>query len=148
MMIVRDTREKEGHGWFFEESQYCEGTELKKLDSGDYSISGRESLVAIERKENIVEFAQNLTQDRFERELERMEQIAHPYVVLEFDFEDLVRYPHSAKLPPNIKQNIQISGQYLLRRLCELQLKYKTKFIFAGKFGKQFTESLFKRLNE
>jgi hypothetical protein len=148
MMIVRDTREKEGYGWFFEESQYCEGTQLKKLDSGDYSIAGRESVVAIERKESIVEFAQNLTQDRFERELERMEQIEHPYVVLEFRFEDLVQYPYSAQIPPNVKSNIKITGQYLLRRLCELQIKYKTKFIFAGKFGKQFAESLFKRFNE
>ena len=39
--IIRDTREKKGHGWWFDESSHCTGTEVKKLDVGDYSIKGR-----------------------------------------------------------------------------------------------------------
>ena len=55
--VIRDTREKKGHGWWFDESSHCTGTEVKKLDVGDYSIKGREEIVCIERKESVSEIA-------------------------------------------------------------------------------------------
>ena len=30
--IIRDTREKKGLGWWFDESSHCTGTEVKKLE--------------------------------------------------------------------------------------------------------------------
>ena len=49
--VIRDTREKEGHGWWFDENAYCIGTEKTKLDIGDYSIKDKEHILCIERKE-------------------------------------------------------------------------------------------------
>ena len=44
--VIRDTREKKGHGWFFEDDgSYCEGTSISKLDVGDYSIDGLEHML-------------------------------------------------------------------------------------------------------
>jgi len=36
--IIKDTREKDGHGWWFEENQYCSGTTKTKVNIGDYTI--------------------------------------------------------------------------------------------------------------
>ena len=57
--VIRDTREKEGHGWWYEEDAYCIGTEATKLDVGDYSIKDKEHILCIERKESISELAGN-----------------------------------------------------------------------------------------
>ena len=70
--IIKDTREKKGHGWWFEEDAYCIGTEVSKVDVGDYAIEGMEHLLCIERKESVSEFAGNCGEKRFHRELEKM----------------------------------------------------------------------------
>ena len=53
--VIRDTREKEGHGWWFDENAYCIGTEKTKLDIGDYSIKDKEHILCKERKESVSE---------------------------------------------------------------------------------------------
>ena len=63
--VIRDTREKEGHGWWFDENAYCIGTEKTKLDIGDYSIKDKEHILCIERKESVSELAGNCGEKRF-----------------------------------------------------------------------------------
>jgi hypothetical protein len=43
--VIRDSREKEGHGWWYDEDAYCIGTEITKLDIGDYSIKDKEHIL-------------------------------------------------------------------------------------------------------
>ena len=69
--VIKDTREQEG--WFFTQTTACDGMVREKLDTGDYSLRGYEELLAIERKGKISEFARNIVENRFERELERLE---------------------------------------------------------------------------
>ena len=47
--VIRDTREKDGHGWWFDEDAYCAGTETSKVDIGEYTIKDKELLLCIER---------------------------------------------------------------------------------------------------
>lgn len=149
-IVLRDTREKEGKGWQFSASKYCSGTRVQGLKTGDYTLLGYENLLCIERKGSIIEFANNLCQERFFNELERLEDFPYAFLVLEFSLKDLIDYPFSEGIPYSVRKKIKISGAFLLRKLCEIQLKYKTKIIFAGNktSSKEFAMSIFKRVVE
>ena len=43
--IIKDTREKKGHGWWYDENAYCSGTTVAKVDIGDYAIEGMEHIL-------------------------------------------------------------------------------------------------------
>ena len=85
--IIRDTREKEGYTFEPVETRYhtCKGMVTQKLDTGDYTLEGLEDKLCIERKSSVAEFAGNVGQDRhrFMREIERMKEFPHRYIVLE-----------------------------------------------------------------
>jgi hypothetical protein len=159
--IVRDTREKERQGWWFSPSERCNGTLAQKLDVGDYSIQGLEKLVTIERKGSVAEFCANLTQLRFvgpyhpgkalskQSEFVRLEAITHPFIILEFDVDEMIRYPYIDEVPHKIRRAIRFKGPAALKKLIELQMEYKTTVIFAGrKRGKDVASSIFKRIIE
>ena len=86
--VIRDTREQ--NGWDFTAGNSCEGTLVEGLKTGDYSIKGYEHLLSIERKGCIAELASNLVEDRFERELERMESFKYSFLILEFSRKSLL----------------------------------------------------------
>jgi len=132
----------------FDSSNSCEGTVSEKLDTGDYSLSGYEDVFTIERKGSISEFAQNVVQDRFEKELQRMEDIKYGYIILEFNMEELIQYPASLKLNYHQKKKIRLRGSFILKRLIEFSILYKTKILFCGEHGKQVADSIFKRIIE
>ena len=48
--VIRDTREKKGHGWWFDDNAYCEGTIVQKVEIGDYTIQDMEHLFGKEQK--------------------------------------------------------------------------------------------------
>lgn len=158
--VVRDTREKLEQGWHFDESDRCAGTINKKLDSGDYSLLGFESLVTLERKGSINEFCTNLTQERFignydpskemdkQSEMVRLELIKWPFLLLEFTIDDLFKYPNVPDVPPRLRKSIRFKGPAAVKKVVELQLMYKTKIIFCGKRGKDVASSIFKRIVE
>lgn len=147
-LVIRDTREKPEHGWEWIKSKECDGTQIRKLDSGDYSLEGLEETLSIERKGSISEWVGNLFDDgRLERELERLQLFKHSYVFLEFDFKDLMNYPYSSGIPKNKWRYIKVRGPLVLKKTVELMVKYnKTQFIFCGKFGKDIALSIFKRI--
>lgn len=119
---------------------------IEKLDTGDYSLAGMENSVCIERKGSVTEWAGNILEARFVRELERMAGFQYKYIVLEFTAGDLIRYPLG--LPQNLRAKIKINGQYLLAKTLEFELEYGVKIIFAGNYGKEYVLSLFKRIYE
>ena len=159
--VVRDTREKEEKGWWFTPSERCAGTQEEKLDVGDYSIRGLEKFVTIERKGSVAEFCGNLTQARFvapydakkklsrQSEFVRLEAVTHPFLILEFDIDDLLRYPYIDAIPNRVRRYIRFKGPAAFKKVIELQMQYRTHIIFAGKSrGKDVAASIFKRIIE
>lgn len=142
--VVRDSREKSGYGWLFEAKDECLGTEIAKLDSADYSIKNYETTFAIERKFNTNEIATNIWEKRFEEELKRLEEFAHPFMIFEFEYKDVLQYPINSGLPVKLYHKTKMTANYMAQTISRYQMRYKTKIIFAGNHGKEAAESLFK----
>lgn len=130
--IIRDTREKPGHGWNFRATQYCEGQELKALPTGDYSIEGREEEFCIERKASTAEIAKNFLEKRFWNEIERLQTFKHAYIIFEFSLDDVINFPRGSGIPKAAQRKMRISSNFLLAKIAELQVKYGIHVIFAG----------------
>jgi len=158
--VVRDTREKVDQGWHFPESERCAGTLIQKLDVGDYSLLGFEKLVTIERKGSVSEFCGNLTQSRFvgeyiegkeldkQSEILRLEGIQWPFILLEFEIDDLFKYPYIHDVPVKLRRDIIFKGPAAVKKVLELQMRYKTRIIFCGNRAKDVASSIFKRVVE
>lgn len=147
--VVRDTREKEGEGWIWRPSQYCEGTIKGTLHTGDYTLLDYQKMLTIERKGSISEWAMNVTQARVERELERMAEIRFPFILLEFTMADVMNYPIGSDIPKRLWSKLKCRGSYILKRTIEFQMKYdNVRIIFCGGSGKEVASSIFKRTIE
>jgi ERCC4-type nuclease len=144
--VIRDTREQ--NGWTFMAGKACDGTVSGTLKTGDYSIEGYEDLLTLERKGCIAELATNLVEDRFERELERMESFKYAFMILEFSMDDLIKYPKGSGIPFYKMKSVKLNPFFLLKRLIEIELKYKVKIIFAENHGQTVASSIFKRVIE
>ena len=120
----------------------------EKLDTGDYSIDGLQDVLCVERKGGVVEFAQNVIQDRFVRELDRMNH-KYSFVVLEFTLEELLRYPKDCGIPPKIIKKVRYNGKFVLSKLVNFQLTYPhIHFVFAGENAIDIVNSICKRVVE
>lgn len=146
--VVRDSREQPGNGWVWVPSTLCSGTVVKALKTGDYTLEGLEKLFVIERKKNVAEFAGNILQKRFENELIRLEDFAHPFLILEFDLNDMMRWPVGSGIPYRQQKKMKITNTFILKRFMDITLQYKVKVILAGQHGKAVATSLFKRMFE
>lgn len=124
--IIVDTREQKP--WIFDDYQ----TTHAKLDTGDYSISGMEHLVAIERKRNVSEFANNITEKRFKDVLERLDKIPHSFILFEFDMNDIMMFPVGSDIPKKLWPKIRISPTYIIKNIVEIELLYNISFVFCG----------------
>lgn len=145
-LVLSDSREQKG--WHFNKSKFCDGTETVTLPTGDYTIQGMEKHFTIERKGSSSEFYGNLFEDRWERELERLEEFKFPFVILEFSLSDIVNFPRGSSIPKYKWGKFRNKGPYFLRRFMQYQMKYKTKFILAGSKGHDAALCLFKRAFE
>jgi hypothetical protein len=146
--VLKDTREKERKGWDFPAYKACAGTRVQKLATGDYCIEGLESVLVIERKGCASELVSNLFQDRFEREMERLEAFQLPFIICEFSLDEVWGHPFTSGVPRDQWDKISLRGPAIFRRLNELQVRYKTRFLFAGGCGKNLASSLVKRVWE
>jgi hypothetical protein len=146
--IVKDTREQKG--WNFFAIGDCIGMEVDTLKTGDYTIKGFEQFIAIERKRSVEEIANNLGRKSaaFEKEMQRMSQIPHAYIICEFNLQELLDFPKGAKVPASSAGQIKMAGPFMLRRLLEYEVKYNVKIMFCGTAYNGFTvaNSLFKRI--
>lgn len=142
--IIIDTREQ--IPWEFG----YHDTAKQKLDTGDYSIVGFENIIAIERKKSVSELATNLSESRFKDVLERLSQIKHPYMVFEFDIDEVYSFPVGSDIPKKLWDKLRISGNYIIKRLIEIQLQYGIQVVFCGdpNNAERFTVSLMKRIYE
>lgn len=140
--IIRDSREKKGNGWNFRASANCAGMEIRKLDTGDYSIDGLEHLIMIERK-SIPDLWHSLVQDRerFMREMDRAKLIPARYIVVEGDLKDLLSGIFYSKVSP----------EFILASIVSLQIKYGVHVIFTSKrtdISQRYVRELLKKLYE
>ncbi len=144
--VLRDTREQQG--WVFDAGPSCEGTIVHHLVTGDYTIKGFENDFVIERKGTAGEFARNLMESRFDREMERLSTFKHSFIILEFTMAEIKSFPINSGIPASVWSKLHISPFFLLKRISEFEIKYPTKIIYAGSFGKEHAASLFKRMME
>lgn len=130
--IIRDTREKPNHGWWFDEDDMCAGTIARKVDVGDYSIDGLEKIISIERKESVTELANNVVQDRFKKQLAKMSNFKYPFLLLEFHWDEIAGYPWNTDLPMKVKQKIRLYPSAIYGTLLSAQMKYGIHVIPCG----------------
>tara|TARA_Y100000361_G_C10877770_1_gene197604 strand:+ start:29 stop:505 length:477 start_codon:yes stop_codon:yes gene_type:complete len=149
-VVIRDTREHKNKGWYFKESEFCQGMVEKKLDTGDYSIEGLEDILCIERKATVSEIAANLVDKRFDRELDRMESFKYKFLILEFSVDDIKSYPYGSDVPKKAWSSIRVKGDFMLKRLAEIQTKRDIHVVPCGdKFSAwSMAVSIMKRVNE
>lgn len=144
--VIRDTREKVGHGYEWPITESCLGTTIKKLDTGDYSLEGFQDVFVIERKDSISELATNLTEKRFWNELDRLEEFKYPFLFLDFYIDDVILFPQTSNIPIWKQKDIKVTNKFLMMKINEIQVKYKTKVMFVGPYGHEVASSLFKRI--
>jgi ERCC4-type nuclease len=116
--IIQDTREKKP--WSFGRAS----VEVKKLDTGDYSVKGLEDNLFIERKSSVHEVYLTLGKNwkRFEAELERSQAMKYRFMVLECAAKDIY---YSAKFS-------KMSPDFIMGRLIYIQTRYNVNVVFAG----------------
>ena len=142
--IIVDTREQTPWEFGFHT------TSKQKLDTGDYSIENFENILAIERKRSVSELATNLSENRFKDVLERLSKIKHPYMVFEFNIDEIYNFPVGSDIPKKMWDKLRISGNYIIKRLVEIQLEYGIQVVFCGDAtnAERFSISLMKRIYE
>lgn len=150
--IVQDTREQNPFKFDPESYEDCLGTDIDTLKTGDYSIRGHECRLCIERKASVSEIANNLGKewDRFEKELERMREYPHAFIICEFSVEEVFTYPSYNRFSKIVRESIKTNGKFLMKRLMEIELEYNCKILFCGNklYATKLTYSLMKRVYE
>ena len=148
--VIKDTREQEGY--FFSAFNTCAGMIERKLDTGDYSIEGLEDKICIERKGCVEELAVNLGQKKyaFLDEIERMKPFPHKFLILEFNVDDVAKFPEETRIPIKNKASIKITGKYMLKCLFEFALYNDIQILFCGNKYNAFlaVSSILKRVHE
>ena len=129
MRIICDTREK--IPWTFT-SNKIESVEVKKLDTGDYSLENFEDLFCIERKKSTSELFKNIIEKRFEKEMIRMSELSYKFLILEFTFEDVLNYPRGSGIPPKKWRYTKIHPNFVIKKLAEYSVQHGISIIYAG----------------
>jgi len=125
-IIIRDSREKQGHGYKFIKSASCSGMEVAALPFGDYALKGFPDLIIVERKQDIDEICSNIgvNRERFERELQKIvdANVKFRYIVVEDYWSSIFRPNKFSKMHPNA----------IFESIISLEIRYRINFIFAG----------------
>lgn len=145
--VIKDTREKEGHGWVFEKHHAnkkpprCDGTIVQKLNTGDYSLVGYEDVLAIERKNSFSELWGNFGEkDRIEDVMGRLCQIKNAYILIE----SCITNDHFELSPPQYR--VGVPGKALIRWVISLGIEYNVKVIPVGQCGKKYAQLIFEEV--
>ena len=129
IMLIQDSRENLGYGPLFS-FPYEVGT----LETGDYSLQGFESLIAIERK-TLDDLVGCLTKSRkrFESELKRSRLLHRFWVIVECSPQEILTGNYSSQANPKA----------IWESIMAFQIRY-TNFLFAYNrlMGARMTESL------
>lgn len=143
--VCRDTRERLPWDFPADPDTGCQGTVTTTLKTGDYTLEGLENQLVIERKRNTSELSQNLFQERFEKELERLEAFDLPLVICEFTGDDVEIFPANSGIPPARWKYLRVTPALIWKKLAYFQTRYKTRFLLAGKGAQSLALALFKQ---
>jgi ERCC4-type nuclease len=124
--IIVDTREQIPWEFGFHT------TSRKKLNAGDYSIEGLEHILSIERKKSVSEIANNITEKRFVRALDKIAKIPHKFILMEFDVDDIYNFPVGTDIPKRLWDKLKVSNKYIIKYLTEIQINYDIHVIYCG----------------
>ena len=128
MKIIIDSREQLPY-------EFSVPTETGKLDTGDYSLSGAEDLIAIERK-TADDLIGSITRgrDRFERELYRGMALQYFALVVECSLMDLSCGHYTSMMAPKAA----------IQSLLTFSVRYDLPIFFCENrnYGARVTESL------
>ena len=149
-LLVRDTREKVDHGYSWPEDNDGQGTIIRKIEFGDYSIEGLDNKIFLDRKQNVSELAKNVIEKRFEKLLENIRDFRYKFLLCEFSFEDLCKYPVGSEIPPKLWRRVRIRSNFLQGWLAKITLDYGVNVIFAhdAKKAEKFCYTLLKRIHK
>ena len=142
--IIVDTREQTPWEFGFH------NTAKRKLDTGDYSMEGFESLFTIERKRSVSEIANNLSESRFKDVLDRLSKIPHSFMIMEFSVDEVYQFPIGSDVPKKMWDKLRVSGNYIIKCLLEAQLNYNIHVLFCddAENAERVAVSLMKRIYE
>ena len=146
--IIIDTREKQP---LFTEGDRDFDIITRKLDTGDYSISGFENLVIIERKQDINELYACFTSQRkrFFNEIDRMMQYPLRFLVIGSHYTELFN-PLSYKVKGwRSRSEIEVKKSAVAitsASVDSLRIKNNIHVIFAGNKINQVVRNLIKRI--
>lgn len=114
-----------------------EGSITQKLDAGDYSLVGLESIVAIERKANCDELWMNLSskkgRERLKREMERFKKIKYRFIIIEQGYDEFVD-PTSYYVNKSRRNKFSpyMPVSVIMRELIDYMISFDVHVIFAG----------------
>ena len=126
LKIIVDTREQQP--WSFDFNEIA----VAKLDTGDYSVAGLEEVLCIERKKSVSEIANNIVEKRYKDRTKRMSKYKYKFLMLEFDLDDVYRYPRIPDVPKKLWEKIKVSPKFIIKCLIELQVYYNIQVVFCG----------------
>jgi len=141
--VIRDTREKENHGWIFRANDhpkrrppFCLGMVDQCLKTGDYSMVGYEDIFAIERKRNMSELWGNYDsatkrKENFEEELGRMKDMPFAYLLIETSMTS----DHLSLTPPQYRTGVP--GKRIFHWLHHHCAKNGVHMMFVGDAGQK-----------
>jgi ERCC4-type nuclease len=125
-------------------------TSRQKLDTGDYTIQGLENIFTIERKMSVSEIATNITENRFKNVLNRLSQIPHAYIIMEFNTDDVYNFPVGSDIPKKLWDKLRIKGNYIMKILLEASINHNIHLLFCDdpSNAERTAISLIKRIYE
>jgi len=145
--VIRDTREQDGYGWIFDKADLrkkpprCDGTIIKTMDTGDYTLEGYDDILCIERKTDFSELWVNYSARKtFEKEMERMRRFKYKYIIVESP----ICTDHFSLSIPQFKNNVP--GKALVSWVVAISLFYGVHIIYAGQCGMKYAQTIFQNV--
>jgi len=130
MKIKIDSREQKPYEF--------QNSEIGCLSIGDYSVSGLEDYIAIERKElNDLIGCLATGRDRFKKELQRGKALDYFALVVEASLSDLADGNYRSQMEP----------RSAIQSLLAFSVRYRLPIFFAGsrEYGQAVTQSLLEK---
>lgn len=139
MFVIQDSREKTPWNLVDYEAH------IACLHTGDYSIHNEKldkysdedlnHFLCLERKKSVSELFSNITTVRFQKCIDRMSKFQHKFLVLEFNFDDVLKFPFGSSIPRSKWRFLRNKAPYILACLCGMSVNYGINVVYAGGSG-------------
>jgi ERCC4-type nuclease len=145
--VIIDTREQTALT-FPSDPWYTFAIHKQALKTGDYSIKGFETAFTIERKASTSEIANNLFEDRFQDELQRLITIPYKFLLCEFTLRDVLSFPINSGIPKWRWKGLKLNGNFIHKKLVELQIDYGIHVVYAGDHAAESAAVIIKKIHK